>query len=280
MPRLAIALSLLVVLIFFTAPREALTFSSGAPANRSGAPGENTCATAGCHSSFDLNSGTGSVSIDAPETYLPGEAVDLLVAVDNTTPPVGESVNGFQVSVKDDTGEDVGSFEIVDPLLTRFASGSDAHVTHTGTGSMQAEWEVRWIAPDPAPTSVTVYAAGNAANGDRGSGGDFIYTTSVSLTLSGVANEDDLPDAVALDAVWPNPIADRATFAFTLADAADVVVSVVDGLGREVVEAHRGWLGAGAQTIDLDASRLAAGVYFATVATPEGRRVLPITVAR
>ena len=46
-----------------------VSFSGGPPTGRTGAPGETTC-QAGCHSSFALNSGSGSVSIasDVPET--------------------------------------------------------------------------------------------------------------------------------------------------------------------------------------------------------------------
>lgn len=280
MLRFATALVLLVALVVFTAPREAHTFSGGAPANRSGAPGESTCATSNCHGSFELNSGTGSVAIAAPEGFAPGDAVEFSVSVDNTTPPAGDLVNGFQVSVKDDAGDDVGSFEIVNPIMTRFASGSDAHVTHTTTGSTMDEWQVRWIAPDPAPASVTIYAAGNAANGNRNSSGDFIYTTSVQLVNFIVSIEDDAPNLVQLDALWPNPTADRATLAFTLARSQEVVVHVVDGLGRQVAEVERSVFGAGSQTVDLDATHLAPGLYFAAVTTAEGRRVLPITVAR
>ena len=93
------------------------------------------------------------------------------------------------------------------------------------------------------------------------------------------------PDVVVLDAVWPNPTRGAATLSFALAAPTDVTVTLVDGLGRTVVEAQRGALGAGAQTVALDASGLVPGVYFAAVTvgggtTPESRRVLPLTVAR
>ncbi|MEL6770965.1 MAG: choice-of-anchor V domain-containing protein [Bacteroidota bacterium] len=281
MLRLATAL-VLVALVVFTMPDEAATFSSGAPANRSGAPGESTCATAGCHSSFGLNSGTGSVTIDAPDGFVPGEALTFTVSVDNTTPATPQRRNGFQTSVKDDAGNDVGTLELVDPSVTRF-SGTD-HVTHTSSGTSVSSWQVRWIAPAESPGQVTIYAAGNAANGNGASSGDFIYTTSQTLGLA-TNVEDGVPEVVVLDAVWPNPTRGAATLSFALAAPTDVTVTLVDGLGRTVVEAQRGALGAGAQTVALDASGLVPGVYFAAVTVgggtaPESRRVLPLTVAR
>src|SRR5262249_59953992 len=49
------------------------------------------------------------------------------------------------------------------------------------TGSGEGSWVFTWTAPATSVGRVTFYAAGNAANGNGGTSGDFIYTTSVSI---------------------------------------------------------------------------------------------------
>ncbi|MEM8598383.1 MAG: choice-of-anchor V domain-containing protein [Bacteroidota bacterium] len=282
MLRLLFVLVAALVLVLVQAPRDAHSRSSGASAGVSGAPGDRTCASAGCHGSFELNSGTGSVAIEVPaEGYQPGVPYEFTVRVNNTTPGSPTPNQGFLVTVRDEAGEDVGEFEIVDAVRTKFAAGGGTrYVTHTSAGITVDTWPVRWIAPDDAPTRVTFYAAGNAANGNGWLDGDYIYTTAREVERRGVNAEEGVPDALVLDAVWPNPTRGAATLAFALAAPTEVAVTVVDGLGRTVLEAQRGTLSAGEQTVALDASGLVPGVYFAAVTTPEGRRVLPLTVAR
>ena len=286
MLRLLLVLVVAVLIVLFDAPRDAHSRSSGASAGVSGAPGDRTCASAGCHGDFELNSGTGSVTIEGPsEGYVAGAAYEFEVRVDNTTPGSPAPNQGFLVTARDEAGDPVGEFELVDAALTKFAAGGGTrYVTHTSAGISVSAWRVRWLAPNDAPARVTFYAAGNAANGNGASSGDFIYTTSQTLGLA-TNVEDGVPEVVVLVAVWPNPTRGAATLSFALAAPTDVTVTLVDGLGRTVVEAQRGALGAGAQTVALDASGLVPGVYFAAVTvgggtTPESRRVLPLTVAR
>ncbi|MEL6612979.1 MAG: choice-of-anchor V domain-containing protein [Bacteroidota bacterium] len=287
MLRLFLVLVVAVLIVLFDAPREAHSRSSGASAGVSGAPGDRTCASAGCHGDFELNSGTGSVTIEGPSGgYVAGAAYEFEVRVDNTTPGSPTPNQGFLVTARDEAGDPVGEFELVDAALTKFAAGGGTrYVTHTSAGISVSSWRVRWLAPDDAPARVTFYAAGNAANGNGWFDGDYIYTTATEVARSGVSADEQVPEVVVLDAVWPNPTRGAATLSFALAAPTDVTVTLVDGLGRTVVEAQRGALGAGAQTVALDASGLVPGVYFAAVTVgggtaPESRRVLPLTVAR
>ncbi|MEM6783815.1 MAG: choice-of-anchor V domain-containing protein [Bacteroidota bacterium] len=287
MLRLFLVLVVAVALALVQAPRDAHSRSSGASAGVSGAPGDRTCATAGCHGSFELNSGTGSVEINVPaDGYVGGTPYEFTVRVNNTTPGDPTPNQGFLVTVRDQAGEPVGEFEIIDATRTKFAAGGGTnYVTHTSAGIQVDTWTVRWLAPDDAPTRVTFYAAGNAANGNGWFDGDYIYTTALEVERRGVNAEEGAPDALVLDAVWPNPTRGAATLSFALAAPAEVTVTVVDGLGRTVVEAQRGALGAGEQTVALDTSGLVPGVYFAAVTVgggtmPGGRRVLPLTVTR
>lgn len=272
----------LLTLGFVLYPLLAISSSGGAPAAANGSPvsarGIGLCTA--CHGSFAPNEGDGSVTIDAPDTFAPGETITFTITVDNTTPPVGDPKQGFQVSVEgDEPVAHVGTLEIVDEVNTQFA-GSD-YVTHTAAGNQQTTWTVGWAAPADAPETVTIYAAGNAANGDFGPLGDYIYTNAVTLTRKTVANEEDATPLVArVDAVYPNPTAGAATVDFTLEQAAPVTVTLYDGLGRAVRVLEDGVRGAGAHTVEVAADDLPAGVYFVEVRTPEASETRPLTLAR
>ena len=63
--------------------------NTGGPTNTdaTGSPfdsNQNSCRQ--CHTTFALNSGTGSVSIDAPTSYYPGESYSVTVTVEQSTP--------------------------------------------------------------------------------------------------------------------------------------------------------------------------------------------------
>jgi hypothetical protein len=276
---------LLALGIVLYQPPVAVSNSSGSQPLFNGSPvtidqGGALCTA--CHSSFEPNEGTGSVTIDAPSTFMPGETITFTVTVDNTTPPVGTLKQGFQVSVEDDAAvEHAGTLVIVDDENTRFSSGEQKYVTHTTAGNAQTTWTVGWTAPTDAPETVTIYAAGNAANGNFAPTGDYIYTTSATLSRSGVSNEEEATPLVArVEAIYPNPFVRAATVELTLERATPVTVTLYDGLGRAIRILEEGTIGAGAHTVRVERDGLAAGVYFIEVRTPEAVTTRPITLAR
>ena len=80
-------------------------------------------------------------------------------------------------------------------------------------------------------------------------------------------------------AVYPNPVRDRATVAVELVAATDVTVEVYDALGRRVSESVAA-LGAGFQSVPLDARALPAGVYVVRVRAGAEMATSRITVVR
>lgn len=276
----------LLTLGFVLYPLLAVSYSSGAPPTANGSPvsiasgGIGVCTA--CHFTYDLNEGDGSVTIDAPETFVPGATITFTVTVDNTTPPATEPKQGFEVSVEDDEAvAHVGTLVIVDDVNTRFASDEQDYVTHTTVGNQQTSWTVGWTAPDDAPETVTIYVAGNAANGNFSPTDDYIYTSSATLSRMTVASEDAAAPLVArVDAVYPNPFARRATVDYTLERPLPVTVTLLDGLGRVVRVLEEGVRSAGAHVVQVDAAGLADGIYFVEVRTPEARVARPVTVSR
>lgn len=276
--------ALVLTLAFVLSPDLVLSYSSGAPATASGSPiseaaGIGDCSA--CHGSFEVNSGTGSVTIEAPATFTPGETVTITVTVNNTTPPVGTPKQGFEISVEDDAAQAHVGTLIVDDVNTRFAGGDEHFATHTSTGNQDTTWTVGWTAPVEAPETVTIYAAGNATNGDFSPTGDYIYTTSLTMQRSGVANEPEaVPLAARLDAVFPNPFVETAAVTYTLDRPMAVTLTLYDGVGRVVRVLEDGVRSAGAHTVPVEAGDLAAGTYFVQVRSEAGTEVRALTLAR
>ena len=50
--------------------------------------------------------------------------------------------------------------------------------TYNGTSNGPVTWQFDWTVPDPAVGTITFYAAGNAANGNGSTSGDYIYSVS------------------------------------------------------------------------------------------------------
>jgi uncharacterized protein (TIGR03437 family) len=170
----------------------------GPPNGLTSAPGEQNCATSGCHASFEVNSGPGTLAIAGlPASYSPNQEIELSVTLNQAN----RVVYGFQITAVDDQGRKAGEIILTEPQRTQTASENVAgqlrqYVTHTFPGinpnaMNQNRWTMRWKAPSQSIGRVTFYAAGNAGNGNGATSGDFIYTTSASLppaTLSAVAS--------------------------------------------------------------------------------------------
>ena len=267
-------------------PFLAMSFSSGAPSGHSGP--ESTCNN--CHGIFgEVNTGTGSVSITAPATYLAGETVSITVEVDNTTVPDPSPKQGFMLSARNGDGSlnHVGEFDLDGSTLVRFGAGGNPPqdslwVTHTSSSNEMDSWTVSWIAPSVSPpATVTFYAAGNAANGNGDADDDdFVYTTSRDMTLMVVANEPDAtPSALSIDALAPNPFQTDTDVSYSLDRAATVRIVLRDGRGRMVRALENGPKEAGNHRLRIDADGLAPGVYFLTVYGPDGMKTRPLTIS-
>ncbi|MFN0109451.1 MAG: choice-of-anchor V domain-containing protein [Blastocatellia bacterium] len=159
--------------------------SSGPPLSRTGAPGELTCNSSGCHNTSVINSGNGVLSITGlPANYSPDQEVNITVTLSLS----GRVRFGFEATLVDDQGRKAGTITVTDSARTQLGSnpvGANLrqYISHSNdgtSGTNQASWTFRWKAPATAVGRITAYVAGNAANNNGGAGGDLIYTTSVS----------------------------------------------------------------------------------------------------
>ena len=191
MPRLRLA-KLLVITAFAVGvaavlvtsnfvTRKTYAYSSGPPAGFTGASGEKTCDD--CHV-FD-GAPTGSISVSAPQTYIPGQTYQLTVAVSNPHP--SRLRWGFQLTAVDDTGNRAGTLTAGSDGRTQVIAGTlgnpaRQYVEHTSAGSSQGQsggttWTFNWTAPSESVGPVLFYAAGNQANNDGNTSGDSINFT-------------------------------------------------------------------------------------------------------
>lgn len=178
--------ALLVIALAFAVQDRASALSTGPEDGRTGAPGELTCHD-GCHNTFPLNSGTGSLTLTGlPGNYNLGQTYQITVNLSHPT----QTRWGFELTVLDSSGNMAGTLVVTDSIHTQFSqSGGKQYVKHTFDGTFAgqfngANWTFNWIAPTANVGLVTFYVAGNAANNNGFNTGDRIYTRSSDVPLA------------------------------------------------------------------------------------------------
>ena len=156
-------------------------FSGGPGDGRTGAPGEGLCTD--CHAGT-ANSGDGTFLISGvPAMY--GSGATYILEVELQDP--GQQRWGFELTAIDESGNGAGFFSVTDAVNTQLsdnvAPGKDymkqtSSGTYNGTADGPVSWSFDWTAPDTSAGIVTFYAAGNAADANGSTSGDFVYTAS------------------------------------------------------------------------------------------------------
>jgi glucose/arabinose dehydrogenase len=188
-------IKILVVLIFAVgvvtllltdnaANPRARAFSSGPPAGFTHAPGELDCSE--CHTTPAQS--TGTISLNAPQRYTPGQTYDITVT--HSTPDPTRVRWGFELTALDSSDLKAGALAPADNFTQVLNNSgpfpSRQYIEHTRNGNVDgtfagqqfgASWTFKWTAPDSDVGPVTFYVAGNQANGDGNSSGDNIYFT-------------------------------------------------------------------------------------------------------
>jgi uncharacterized protein (TIGR03437 family) len=182
-------------------------YEYGPDPGAAGVPGENgSCSQSGCHTGTAVNGGGGSVTVTFPGdmTYTPGQTQHLVVTIDDSK----ERKWGFELTARlaSDTTQMAGSFSPTDKRTQLMCSTADfvqfdnfdtcpanrplQYIEQTLAGysftqPSPGKYEFDWNAPATDVGPVTIYVAGNAANGDLTQNGDHIYTANYTLTAGG-----------------------------------------------------------------------------------------------
>lgn len=165
----------------------------GPSASHTGATGEANCTA--CHIGFPVNSGPGNINLSGvAANYLPNQQIPITVTVAQED----AVIYGFQLTAIDSLGKKVGTFTLPaqTPAQLQTVNGivggeQRTYVQHTSEGVIpinfgSKSWTFFWNSPAQRVGKVSFFVAGNAANSDGGTSGDYIYTTS-RATLSGSA---------------------------------------------------------------------------------------------
>lgn len=154
--------------------------SSGPPPGVTGAPGEMTCTA--CHVS--QNPGAAQFTITAPTSYIPGQIYQ--IEVRHTTADTTRRRWGFQLTSLAGTTM-AGTLTDINANTQTLNGGNGRFYTeHTLAGSFGGQtggavWTFNWTAPATDVGPVTFYAAGNQADNNGSTSGDWIFTaTAVS----------------------------------------------------------------------------------------------------
>ena len=263
-----------------------MAMRSGAPPSSTGAPistllSEQTCSQVFCHEGSPVNSGSGTLSVQLPDTYTPGQALRMTVKLEEND----RSRFGFQVAAK--AGPDAaglyahaGRFSLVDPDRTQIRN--DYYVTHTQAGTDQGQWEVEWT-PGPGETRpVKFYVAANAANGNNEPTGDHIYTAtdsikSVHATATANTIQSSIPD---VGVPYPNPFFERTHLTYTLGRPSEVHLALYDSQGRLRRTLISAYQSAGGHNATIQSQGLPSGVYFLRFRTPQVSLVRTVTLVQ
>jgi hypothetical protein len=256
-------------------------FSGGPPDGYAGDPPQfRDCMS--CHSSFPPNSGSGNLGLQGlPAAYEPGQPYLLTVSLDDE----GQQRWGFEMTVLDASLLQAGVMTPVDPQFVQVSEGPGtqrdyAKQTNAGTfpGSPSATWEISWEAPPAGTGPVHFFVAGNAANGNGSTSGDFVYLLDavVPEASSGVAG-DPAAQAGRELLVHPNPASGgQVSIRLRGEMEAPGPVAVFDASGRRIRELPWNAAGGGWRWDGRDAAgrRVAPGVYFLRVLETAGVRIV------
>src|ERR1051325_9209645 len=216
--RLIVLSSLFAALLGFLLSHDSGTrpvhaFSAGPPAGYTGAPQEEPEACAECHVPPDA--GTGKISITAPQTYVPGQTYPITVT--HTNADQTRLRWGFELTVLDNASDEkAGQLQNTDSLtqvLNNAGPGSARqYIEHTAAGTFVgqhngASWTFNWTAPDTDVGPVTFYVAGNQANNDGNTSGDYIYKTFIASAPASSTPDFALSVTPASRSVVPGGVA-------------------------------------------------------------------------
>ncbi len=173
---------------------QAFTNDNGPGGGYSGAPGENTCNTSGCHTGTLVTAGTkwGKIKFLGGFTgngYIPDSTYTITVTYRES----GRARYGFQITCLTSANDPAGTFTAtntrVQRVTTTVSGKTREYIQHTSTGSSpvvsdSVSWSFSWKAPSANLGNLKFYVSLNAANNNGQSNGDSIYTKNFTLAPS------------------------------------------------------------------------------------------------
>ncbi|PCH67737.1 MAG: hypothetical protein COC01_05115 [Bacteroidetes bacterium] len=244
--------------------------SAGAPVGTTGAPGDQSCGTNGCHDQRAENSGPGSLLLEfnnGSNFYVPGSTYPIKITINEH-----DSITkfGFQLTVLDNgDSTTTGSLSLDDAVRTQILRPEDGqsfygrqYVTHTYEGNRKlangyTSWSLNWTAPDVLRDSITFYISTNASNNDLEMTGDYIYTTSLAITPYPTALQEITRNQIK---IYPNPVYNGRFFISSNNPISLTDILVFDIYGN-YVEIDRKRVQGNKVRIDFMRKKMSKGIY-------------------
>jgi hypothetical protein len=192
--------ALLLSLILFAA--EVISFSTGAPTNASGSPGNNNLTCVQCHPSNNNEKLNWITSTELDNGYSPGLIYNMKAKAEKP----GCTKFGFLVTIEIPDGTKAGNPIVKNASKTQIQNTH--YITHTSAGTAgqdSAVWLFSWSAPPTAMGTVTLYGAFVGANADNQNSGDVVYISRKSVFLYGTAGIASDADKGNKFFINPNP---------------------------------------------------------------------------
>lgn len=237
-----------------------------------GAPGELTCNQSGCHTSFTLNSGTGSIRATSNMnnwTYVPGTTYTINVIVAKS----GTPLFGVGAGILQSSGDNAGSLIITNSARTTiktrvvgtYTRRNIVHNLNGGRANDSCVFSFNWTAPATNIGTVTLYAAGNCANSSGNTAGDYIYTMSQPIAPDASTFVSDLMQSSGSVNVFPNPAYESLGVSFENKTSGNVRILLTDLKGSLSNELFSGYVASGSFEQRFMLPSVPAGAYLITV---------------
>ncbi len=196
--RKGLSIVLKFLIVFSVIPLMIVGFTSAPPPMRSGAPGEETCWSSGCHmtDSGALFEDSDSVAIHFPDgpTYQPGVPQMLRLDIND---PMGV-VFGFQLSARNGENGQAGNLASLDASTSVNTAGGVQYLGHNITPKTEGMFEFEWTPPSADVGKIMMYVAGNAANGNRGRSGNRIHLKAIEVAPAAPPGVPSINDGAAV----------------------------------------------------------------------------------
>jgi ELWxxDGT repeat protein len=140
----------------------------------------------------------------------------------------------------------------------------------TSDGTEAGTFLVSDLLPGPLSSGAMLLGASGSnlyIRGSNGLTGNEIWRID-ALAVPTESLETLPTEDVVLSSVWPNPFTSRARLEIRVPATSRIRTEVFDILGRHVATLSEGWVsGQSGQTVEIDGSNWAPGVYFVRVST-------------
>jgi hypothetical protein len=249
------------------------------PQGHTGATTGVNCTT-GCHAGNPLNATGGSVVVNnLPSNYNAGTTYPFTITV--THGAANRIRWGFSIRAVGTNNNDVGTFSTTNTnAAVNGAELSHLNAPFAPTGNTFTFNNLSWRAPT-SPTAqeqtVTFYVAGNAANGNDDNSGDFIYTSTKTVTLTPTGVNELIPGVNKWKA-FNHPSASTITVQYSLKESMVIGFTVIDATGKLVKSVLQKRLPAGDHQQIIETGKLPSGIYIVEMSSGRNRTTQKIFV--